>query len=497
MANRLETVAEFRAHYGPRYRWMLLLALMVGVIATVMSSTIVNVAIPALSAEFGLGQDRAQWVSSGFMAASTTTMLLTPWMLSRYGYRHTYLACNLLLLVGCLLGGFAGSFSLVLLARVIEGLASGVVGPLPAIVIMRAFEPHEQGRASGLFGMGVLVAPALGPSLGGVLVDLFGWRATFFMFLPLCALSLLLGWRLVPNQAPGGVPANAQAGVDWQGLLLATLGTVLFLNGLVMLKSAAAHDTLLVMAAAVLALAAFVLWQHRQGRRPRPNREPLMNLALYRHLPFAMGSLVGLCYGVSLFGSTYLLPLYLQAGMGLSPSYVGALMLPAGLILAGIVAFAGGMADRQPVHRLVSAGMGLLALSFIAMVASDQRSPLLLVVLITIVGRVGLGFVLPSLNLGAMRGLDRRLMSQGASTINFIRMLGGATGISLCGVFLEWRLSAHHTGLALGTPEQVTARIAAFHETFVLLGAICLLSLFAAWRMRHAPGAPGPVRAQK
>jgi len=247
MPSRIETVAEFQARYGARYRWLLLFALMVGVIGTVMSSTIINVAIPELSEQFGLGQDRAQWVSSGFMAASTTTMLLAPWMLSRYGYRRTYMACNLLLLAGCLLGGLAGNFPLVLLARVIEGLASGVLGPLPAIVIMRAFEPHEQGRASGLFGMGVLVAPALGPSLGGVLVDLYGWRATFLMFLPWCALSLLLAWRLVPNQAPGGVPMNEEARVDWPGLLLSTLGTVLLLNGLVMLKSAAALDTLLVM----------------------------------------------------------------------------------------------------------------------------------------------------------------------------------------------------------------------------------------------------------
>ncbi|MDQ8002247.1 MAG: MFS transporter, partial [Pseudomonadota bacterium] len=169
-----------RERYGERYRWLLLISVMVGVMASIMSSTIVNVAIPGMSQHFHLGQERAQWVSSGFMVAMTVSMLTTPWLLSRFGYRRTYSGTMVLLLAGGLLGGLADNFSLVLVARVAEGLAAGVVQPIPAIIILRAFEPHEQGRASGIFGMGVVLAPAIGPSIGGVLVDLFGWRSIFF-----------------------------------------------------------------------------------------------------------------------------------------------------------------------------------------------------------------------------------------------------------------------------------------------------------------------------
>ncbi|MEO5738788.1 MAG: MFS transporter, partial [Variovorax sp.] len=152
-----------RERYGERYRWLLLLSVMVGTMASIMSSTIVNVAIPDMSQHFSLGQDRAQWVSSSFMVAMTASMLMTPWLLARYGYRRTYVGCMLLLMGGGIVGGLANQFGLVLGARVAEGLAAGVVQPIPAIIIMRAFEPHEQGRASGLFGMGVVLAPALGP----------------------------------------------------------------------------------------------------------------------------------------------------------------------------------------------------------------------------------------------------------------------------------------------------------------------------------------------
>ena len=183
MTRHPDTLAAMRARHGENYRWKLLLAVMVGTIASVMSSTIINVAIPDLSHHFQLGQERAQWVSSGFMAAMTVSMLTTPWLLTRYGYRATYTACMLLLMAGGLVGGFANHYPLVLAARVAEGLAAGVVQPIPAIIILRAFDPSEQGRASGVFGMGVVLAPAVGPSVGGLLVDAFGWRSIFFLSL--------------------------------------------------------------------------------------------------------------------------------------------------------------------------------------------------------------------------------------------------------------------------------------------------------------------------
>src|SRR5206468_10630806 len=146
-------IAELSARHGPRYRWLLMLSVMVGTMASLMSATVVNVAIPGMSHAFSLNQERAQWVSSGFMVAMTVSMLTTPWLLGRYGYRATYVGTMVLLLTGGIVGGVAGDFSVVLAARVAEGLAAGVVQPIPAIIMIRAFEPSEQGRASGLFGM--------------------------------------------------------------------------------------------------------------------------------------------------------------------------------------------------------------------------------------------------------------------------------------------------------------------------------------------------------
>jgi MFS family permease len=200
-----------------------------------------------------------------------------------------------------------------------------------------------------------------------------------------------------------------------------------------------------------------------------------------------MGTTVAFIYGIALFGSTYLLPLYLQLGLGLSPSYVGTLLLPAGLFLALTIAIVGRYASTHATHVMVSCGLVLLALSFVLMLTVNLQTGLWVLVAFAMLGRIGLGFILPSLNIGAMRGMDSQLIPQGASAINFLRMLGGAAGVSLCGILLEWRLAVR--GDSLTNAHTSATRLAAFDDVFLMLAFVCVLALWAAWRIRqpHPP----------
>ncbi len=490
MPGQAATLPELQARYGERYRWLLLLAVMVGTMAAIMSSTIINVAVPDMSRHFSLGQERAQWVASGFMISMTVSMLTTPWLLTRYGFRHTYAGSMWLLLASSVIAGLSNDFLLVLAARVAEGLAAGVVQPIPAIIIVRTFEPHEQGRAGGIFGMGVVLAPAIGPSIGGVLVDWFGWRSIFFMVVPFCLASIWMARRFVPTLASGRAADRGPADrLDWPGLLLASTGTICLLNGLVQLHAGLSASALLLLLLAVCSLVGFLVRQRQLGRLAAAGQNaPLMNLKLFAHRPFAMGSIVAFIYGMALFGSTYLLPVYMRLGLGLSASHVGTILLPAGLALAVTIPLAGRLADRQPTHRLVSIGLALLASSFALTSTVSLTHSLWILSAVAILGRIGLGFVLPSLNSGSLRGLHRDLLPQGSSAINFLRTLGGAAGISVCGIVLEWRLAAH--GDSLSEHASSPARLAAFNESFYLLAGLCALALTAAWRLR-----PGPRRA--
>ena len=473
-----------RARYGERYRWLLLLSVMLGTMASIMSSTIMNVGIPDMSQHFVLTPSRAQWVTSGFMVTMTVGMLMTPWMLMRFGYRRTYEICMWLLLAGGIAGGLSQIYGLALLARLVEGLAAGVVQPIPMIIIINAFAPEERGRANGLFGMGVVLAPAVGPSVGGVLVDMFGWRSIFFMVVPLAIAALLLARRFVPTTAPGGVPA-AERGLDWVGLGLSFMGTMMLLLGLVGWRESGLAQGGPLMLAGLMCGAAFVVWQHRQQRRHAHHATgappPLMDLRVFGQRRFAMGTLVAITYGTALFGSTYLLPMYMQSGLGLSASYVGAALLPAGLMLALTISVVGRWSDRASKPLLVSVGLTLLALSFALMGTVDPQQGLALLWVWVVLGRIGLGFILPSLNLGAMQGMPPALIAQGASAINFMRMLGGAVGVSLCAIVLEWRLG--EAGVSHLAGGDLYARLHAFKETFWCLAAVTALALWPAYRL--------------
>ncbi|HZT54676.1 MAG TPA: DHA2 family efflux MFS transporter permease subunit [Burkholderiaceae bacterium] len=457
--------------YGPRYRWRVLLTVMIGTMASIMASTIVNVAVPDISRVFGLGQERVQWLSAGFMAAMTLSMLTTPWLLQRFGYRHTYIAVVALLLAGGVIGGSSRWFELVLAMRVAEGLAAGVLQPIPAIIVMRAFERSEQGKAMGIFGFGVVLAPAIGPSVGGVLVEWFGWRGVFFVVVPFCLAALVLARRYLPVSAPGGAPPERDgARLDVVGLGLIAVAVLSLLNGMVQLHGAGTATGWALLACSATALVGFVFHQKRGA-------QPLMELRLFGHRNFAFGGVVAFIYGMALFGSTYLVPVFMQIALHMPPSQAGAALLPAGFVLALTIPVAGRLTDKLPFGRIVAFGLALLAASFLLMVTVGPASSLWWIVAWAVVGRIGLGFVLPSLNVGAMRGLPDAFISQGASTINFMRQLGGAVGVSLVGIVLEWRLQVH-----TGDP------VRAFHETFVLVGLITACAMVAALQMGPSRG---------
>ena len=468
-----------RQRFGERWKWLILFTLMIGTMASILASTIVNVAIPDLSRQFGLRQSEVQWVASGFMVAVTVSMLLTPWLLQRFGLRRTYVGALLLLSAGAVVGGLAQHYPLVIAMRVVEGLAAGVLQPIPAVMIMRTFAETERGRAMGIYGFGVVLAPSVGPSVGGVLVEAFGWRSIFFVMLPFAFAGILLARRFLPLRA---LP-DARRPVDWLGLFLIATATLCLLNGFTRLRGGDERMGLSLLAIAAVTLLLFILLERRIAH-------PLMDLRLFESPIFAAGALVSLIYGMGIFGSTYLIPVYLQTALGYGPAHAGLVILPAGLTMAFALMLTGRLADRLPAHWMVCGGLATLSLSFLLLATVGLQTPYLLLVAWVVAGRIGMSFILPSLSLGAMRGLPGELIAQASSTMGYTRQLGGAIGVSLSAIALDWRLHAHGQDFS-GTGGDPLARITAFDETFVGVAAVCALAALAALRMK--PQAARPI----
>ena len=474
-------LATLRQRFGPNHRWWVLVTVMIGNMAALMAATTINVAVPAISAKFKLGPQDAQWLATSFMGAMTLAMLATPWLLLRLGYRRCYALMLAGLGLGGLLGGLSPNMALLLSMRVLEGLCAGVLQTIPGVIIMHGFARHEQGRAMGLFGFGTVLAPALGPSVGGVLVDVFGWRAVFFFVLPFCVVAGLMAQRCLPHNAPGGAAVDPHAPPPdaWSFGLLAALLLAL-LNGLVGLHGTRPLWGGLQLLLAAALLAAFV-WRQQRAHIP------LMQLSLYGHPVFRRAAVVAVVYGAGLFGSTYLLPLFMLVALNLPASTVGTVLLPAGLALALTIPLAGRLADRVPLYGTLTTGLLVMTASFAVMVGVGAATAIPWVTLWAVLGRIGLGCVIPSLSLSAMRVLDAPHIAAGASTMNFLRQFGGAVGVNGVGVLLAWRLQAH---AALGQP----GTLRAFHEVFVLMALLTGAAALAAWQMKPPPpDAPSPA----
>ncbi|MSP48364.1 MAG: DHA2 family efflux MFS transporter permease subunit [Alphaproteobacteria bacterium] len=420
------------------FRWMTMFTVMTGLLGSVMSSTMANIAIPDVMGAFGIGQDRAHWMSSGFLAAMTVSMLLNAWVLGKFGARHAFIAAMLIFSAASILGEVAPTYEVVVAARVIQGACAGVLQPMAMSVIFLTFRPHERGVAMGLFGMGVVIGPALGPTIGGFIVDHLGWRYVFTATLPLPLIATAFAVYFVPPRDPNAVRRR----LNWQSLLLMVTAVTGLLNGLsngqrLGWESVFVTGSLLVAAVAGLA---FVV-------RELSSKEPLVNLELFASRTYAASAVVSLVFGAGFFGSTYLLPIFVQTVSGFTALKAGLMLLPAGLAQLVVFPLAGRLAQHVRPGWPILFGLLAFAVSTFEFARADFDTDFWTLALWLTLGRIGLGFVFPSLSVGSLQALRPELVPYGAGTLNFTRMLGAAVGVNVLAVIVDQRTASHATQL--------------------------------------------------
>ncbi|MED5388383.1 MAG: DHA2 family efflux MFS transporter permease subunit [Pseudomonadota bacterium] len=429
MASVEAQVEWFFDRYGPRYRWLATLTVMLGTMSVVLASTIINVAIPTIMGEFQLAQDQVHWLATGFLAAMTVGMLLNAWCARRFGARGAYLLAMALFIAVSLVGASSEHFPLLVAARVGQGVLAGLIQPLAMITIFQVFPLNRRGQAMGIYGLGVVLGPAIAPAIGGVLVDTLSWRAVFLVVLPACLVGMVMAWRYLPGKDGESSPVR----LDGLGVLLLAIGMTAILWGLANGHRRGWTDPwmLLALTGGSATLILFVLWQ-------RYHPHPLMDLRVFRYPGFTGSFLMSMVIGAGVFASTYVTPLYFQQVLGESAASAGLMLMPAGLAMAFTFPVAGHLTDRFSETRIMMAGLLLFVLNMMLMAGASLTTSAVWLVWWTLLGRIGLGLMMPPSSTGALGLLPPRLIPQGSGIFNFARQIGGALGVNLCALCIQY-----------------------------------------------------------
>lgn len=434
------------AQFGPGYRWLLLFSMLIGSMSTLLAATTINVALPAIIGAFGLGQDQAQWMSTAFLASSTIAMLGNAWAMSAYGPRSTYIFGMLIFIAGSLLGAVSNTLALLIVSRAMQGMAAGLLQPMSMFLIFQTFPDKQRGTAIGIFSIGVVLAPAFGPALGGIAVDLSSWRLVFVATVPLAILALAAAPLLMPRADP--VQQAEKRPLDWQGLLLLSVSAISLLSGF----AGGNRDgwdsdiSLIKFTLGVVAAIAFYFWERRHPF-------PALNPKIFTYRQFWSAGLIISATGVAIYGSTYMIPLFVQLVQHYSPTAAGVMMIPAGIAMVIGFPLAGRLTDRVDTRWLLAFGIIAFGTSAWLLSHVTLMTPYWVMVGWIVLSRIGISFCMPPANTTAVRAVPPPLLASATGGVSFLMQIGGAFGVNLLAILLQRRLIFHGEHLASAVNE--------------------------------------------
>jgi EmrB/QacA subfamily drug resistance transporter len=428
VGRRIDGVAGF-----DRRTWAVAVVVVVGAIMSILSTTSVNVALAALSREFGAAIDDVQWVATAYLLALATVIPLTGWAAERFGVRRLWMTIGSTFVAASLLCGTAWSLESLIVFRVLQGLAGGMIMPLGMIVLARTVGPDRVGRAMSVIGVPMLLGPVFGPVLGGLFVEHVGWPWIFFMNVPVGLAGLALAWRLLPS-----VAMRRAHRLDWVGLLLVSPGIASLTFGLSEVPGHGGLEEPIVygpLTAGAVLLAAFVLHARRVD-------DPLIDVRLFAGLRLAAATATTFLLGVALFGSLLVLPLYFQILRGEGALTTGLLLIPQGVASAAMMPLIGPLTDRFGGGPVVLAGVTFLATGTFLLTQADADTPYPLLMAALAVRGLGLGGSMMPAIAAAYAAMRPEDVPRATSGLNVTQRVGGSIGAAVLAVILNAEIAA-------------------------------------------------------
>lgn len=435
-----------------------------GALASLLDTTILSVAISGLGRQFDASLATVQWVATAYLLAMAVAIPLTGWSVERFGAKTMWMSALAVFVIASMLCGLAWSVESLIVFRVVQGLAGGMILPLAQTILAQAAGPSRFGRVMALVAVPGQLAPIIGPILGGVLIDGAGWRWVFYVNVPVVGTALLLAWRGMPPGRPAGRPV-----LDVVGLALLSPGLAALVYGLSQVGRGADNAGALSSLVIGATLVAAFTWHALRARIV-----PLLNLRLFGIRSYALVAVLTFLSGASIFGPMFLLPLYYQRVHGLSAVQTGLMLSPQGLGTALSLLIAGRLNDRIGTRPVVLTGLAVTVAATIPFTQSGTHG---LVELITLLVRgVGLGAAGIAMMAGAYQGLHRDQIPGATGLTSVIQRIGGSFGTAILAVILQ------HSSTGVTTP---SALAGAFGDAFWWTVGFAVIALIPAWLLPH------------
>ena len=420
--------------------WVIALTVTLATFMEVLDTAIANVSLPHIAGNLSVSQDESTWVLTSYLVSNAIVLPVSGWLSTRFGRKRFYMTCVGLFTVSSLLCGLAPNLGMLIFFRVLQGLGGGGLGPSEQAILADTFPPAKRGMAFAVYGMAVVLAPAIGPTLGGYITDHFSWRWIFFINIPVGVFSLILSQRVVQDP-PHLVEAKKRiGGIDSIGLALIAVG----LGALeVVLDKGQEEDwfsspfiTAVAVIAAV-ALVGFVAWEWN-------NDHPIVEVRLFANRNFAAANLMMLALGMALFGTTVLLPQYLQIWMGYSAQDAGMALSPGGIAVILLLPFVGKMIGKVDTRYLIAFGFTVLSaamfhMSYTMYPGMDFHTAMML----RIYQSCGLAFLFVPINTIVYTGIPPDKSNQVSGIVNLSRNMGGDIGIAMVTTIIARRSQFH------------------------------------------------------
>ncbi|EOB8271599.1 TPA: DHA2 family efflux MFS transporter permease subunit [Staphylococcus aureus] len=414
-------------------RGKILAALLFGMFIAILNQTLLNVALPKINTEFNISASTGQWLMTGFMLVNGILIPITAYLFNKYSYRKLFLVALVLFTIGSLICAISMNFPIMMVGRVLQAIGAGVLMPLGSIVIITIYPPEKRGAAMGTMGIAMILAPAIGPTLSGYIVQNYHWNVMFYGMFIIGIIAILIGfvWFKLYQYT-----TNPKA--DIPGIIFSTIGFGALLYGFSEAgnKGWGSVEIETMFAIGIIFIILFVIRELRM-------KSPMLNLEVLKFPTFTLTTIINMVVMLSLYGGMILLPIYLQNLRGFSALDSGLLLLPGSLIMGLLGPFAGKLLDTIGLKPLAIFGIAVMTYATWELTKLNMDTPYMTIMGIYVLRSFGMAFIMIPMVTAAINALPGRLASHGNAFLNTMRQLAGSIGTAILVTVMTTQTTQH------------------------------------------------------